>query len=75
MVDLMVNSMVIYNISKKTYNRLVKQKNSKIIARKYRIGVKKDKISQEQKLEIPRMLDDIFPVQSKRKYKYQKTTE
>jgi hypothetical protein len=67
--------MAVYNISKRTYNRLVEQKDSEIVARKYRIGVKREKISQKQKMEITRILDDILPIQSERNYRYQKITD
>jgi hypothetical protein len=39
------NSMECYGISKRTYNRLVEQKNSEIVARKYAIGMTKEMIT------------------------------
>ena len=67
--------MTVYRISKKTYNRLIKQKDSEIVSRKYGIEVTRERISQEQKSEITRILDDILPVQSGRNYRYQETTD
>jgi hypothetical protein len=67
--------MAVYNISKKIYNRLVEQKDSEIVARKYGIKMKREKISQEQKMEIIRILDGILPIQSGRNYRYQETTD
>jgi hypothetical protein len=67
--------MAIYDISKRTYNRLVEQKDPEIVARKYGIEVKREKISQEQKIEITRILDDILPIQSGRNYRYKETTD
>ena len=69
------DSMTVYGISKRIYNRLIEQKDSEIVARKYGIGVTRERISQEQRLEITRILDDILPVQSGRNYRYQETTD
>ena len=37
------------------YNRLIEQKDSEIVARKYEIEVTRERISQEQRLEITRI--------------------
>ena len=70
----MEKSLDLYNISKRTYNRILKEENSEITTRKYAIEVKKERITQKQKEEITRILDDILPKQSGRDYKYQETT-
>ena len=41
------DSMTVYEISKRTYNRLIEQKDSGIVARKYGIEVTRERISQE----------------------------
>ncbi len=71
----MDDSMTIYGISKRTYNRLVEQKDPEIVARKYGIGVTRERITQEQRLEITRNLDVIIPVQSGGNYRYQEITD
>ena len=67
--------MTCYGISKRTYSRLVKQEDPEIVSRKYAIGVTREKITQEQRKEIKKILDDILPIQSGRNYKYQETTD
>lgn len=64
-----------YGVSKRTYNRVLEQEDPEIVSRKYGIGVKREKITPEQRQEITRILDDILPVQSGRNYRYQETTD
>jgi hypothetical protein len=53
----------------------LKEENSEIIARKYIIRVKKQRITSEQKKRISRILDNILPKQSERNYRYKKITD
>jgi hypothetical protein len=71
----MEDSMTVYGISKRTYNRVLEQEDPEIVSRKYGIGVTREQITQEQRQEITRILDDILPVQSGRNYRYQETTD
>ena len=71
----MEKSINLYGISKRTYNRIIKEKDSEIVSRKYAIEVTRERITSEQKQEIIKILDDILPIQSGRNYRYQEITD
>jgi hypothetical protein len=71
----MQEAMDCYQISQRTYQKLLDEENPELIAKKYAIGVKKQRITSEQKEEISRVLDDTLPKQSGRDYKYQEITD
>jgi hypothetical protein len=66
---------LIYNISRRTWLRIIEGKDQEIVSRKYAIGVKREKITPERIDEAKKILDDIIPVQSGRDYRYQEVTD
>ena len=64
----------VYSISKRTFNRVMKEDGNTIINQKYAIGTKKERVSKQRKDEVQNILDDILPVQSGRNYRYQEIT-
>ena len=69
------DAMATYLISKRTYNRIIEEEDSEVVSHKYAIDVKRERITEEQKEEIKRILDDILPKQSGRDYCYQEITD
>ena len=65
----------LYSISKRTYGRIVEDDGETLVGQRYAIGVTRTRISDEQKQEIARILDDILQVQSGRNWRYQEVTD
>ena len=64
----------LFGISQHTYNRL-SEEDSKVLQTKYSIGVKRQRVTDEQIDEIHRILDDILPKQSGRDFRIQEVTD
>jgi hypothetical protein len=64
----------IYAISKRTFDRITEDDGGTLVNQKYAINVTRKRISDEQKQEIQRILDDILRVQSGRNWRYQEVT-
>jgi hypothetical protein len=65
----------LYSISKRTYGRIVEDDGETLVGQRYAIGVTRTRISDEQKQEIARILDDILQVQTGRNWSYQEVTD
>ena len=64
----------LFGISQCTYNRL-SEEDSKVLQTKYSIGVKRQRVTDEQIDEIHRILDDILPKQSGRDFRIQEVID
>lgn len=65
----------LYKISNRTYDRVMEDDGTTLVEQKYAINVERERISETQKEEIKKILDDILPIQSGRKYRYQEQTD
>jgi hypothetical protein len=60
-----------YHISKDTYHHN-KEKGKYLLDQLYPVGVERERVSEAQKKEIIRILNDILLIQSGKRYRYQK---
>ena len=60
----------LYDISQRSYGRIMKDDGSVLVDQKYALNVTRTKVSEEQIEEICGILGDILPVVSGRKYRY-----
>ena len=63
-----IQMMKYYNISKSNYHLIMSGDGSALVSQTYAIDVKCPRITEVQKTEIIRILDDILPFQSGRSY-------
>jgi hypothetical protein len=64
-----------YDISESNYYLIMKGDGSTLVEQRYAIDVKRPRITEDQKEEIRRILDDILPFQSGRSYRCQEQTD
>ena len=65
----------VFQISERSYWRILGDTRNSLIETKYSVGVTRTKIKQEQLEEIQRILDDIIPKQSGREWRTQEMTD
>ena len=64
-----------YHISKDTYYCSKEEEGKYLLDQLYPVGIERERVSEAQKKEVIRILDDILPVQSGRRYRYQEETD
>jgi hypothetical protein len=64
-----------FQISKRTLERILGEEGNNLLEVKYTVNVQRKRITDEQKEEIKRILDDILPKQSGREWRTQEETD
>jgi hypothetical protein len=63
------------NLSEPTWQRIKSLNGGQLTSIEYTVGTTRERISEDQRDEIKRILNDILPVQSGRDYRYQEETD
>lgn len=71
----MEQAISIYGLSERSYRRIQMEQGTTLTEQKYAINVKRQRVSERQREEIDKILDDILPIQSGRNWRYQEATD